>query len=311
MAGPTENTGIEPEDNESNPLEDDQDVEIEVVDGTPEADRGRKPLAQPVDEPTDEELGAYSEGVRKRINDLTHARHDERRAKEQTLREKHEAERIARALAEENRQLREQYNAGARVYAETAGSNAELRLENARKKLKDAHEAFDTDAIVAAQEELNDAKNAWNSAKSFRPPPVQPQQQVVQPQQEPEQAPIDDKTLRWQARNQWWGAPQHKAMTLFSLGVHNELADDGIVVGSDEYFEQIDARMHKTFPDFFGQAKPKPSAQRTATVVASGARTTATRKIQLTPTALALAKRLNLTPQQYAAAVAKQQQDER
>ena len=184
-------------------------------------------------------------------------------------------------------------------------------MNNARAKLKEAHEAFDTDAIVAAQEELNDAKNAWNSAKSFRPPPVQPQQQVVQPQQEPEQAPIDDKTLRWQARNQWWGAPQHKAMTLFSLGVHNELADDGIVVGSDEYFEQIDARMHKTFPDFFGQAKPKPSAQRTATVVASGARTTATRKIQLTPTALALAKRLNLTPQQYAAAVAKQQQDER
>ena len=312
MADPTENTGLEAEDNTSSPLEDDQEVEIELIDDTPEKDRGRKPLEKPVEEPTDEELGAYSEGVRKRINDLTHARHDERRAKEQTLREKQELDRIARALADENRQLREQYNAGAIQYAATAGNAAEMRLNNARAKLKEAHEAFDTDAIVAAQEELSDAKNAWNAAKSFRPPPVQPQQQVVQPQPEAEvAAPIDDKTLRWQARNQWWGAPQHKAMTLFSLGVHNELADEGIVVGSDDYFARIDERMHQTFPDFFGaKPKPKPNAQRTATVVASGTRTTATRKIQLTPTALALAKRLNLTPQQYAAAVAKQQQDE-
>ena len=111
MSDPTENTGLQAEDNESNPLADDQDVEIEIVDDVPEPDRGRKPLEKPVEEPTDEELGAYSEGVRKRINDLTHARHDERRAKEQTLREKQEAERIARALAEENRQLREQLEA--------------------------------------------------------------------------------------------------------------------------------------------------------------------------------------------------------
>ena len=108
MNGPTENTGLEAEDNTSSPLEDDQEVEIELVDDVPEKDRGRKPLEKSVEEPTEEELGAYSEGVRKRINDLTHARHDERRAKEQTLREKQELDRIARALADENRQLREQ-----------------------------------------------------------------------------------------------------------------------------------------------------------------------------------------------------------
>lgn len=281
------------------------DVQIEVVDDVPEKDRGRKPLEKPVEEPTDEELGAYSEGVRKRISELTHARHDERRGREAALREKQELERAARALAEENRQLRAQYDAGARQYVETAGSAADMRLENARKKLKEAHEAFDTDAIVAAQEELSDAKNEWQRVKSFRAPALQPQQQVVQPQPEAEAPPIDDKTLRWQARNQWWGAKGNEEITLFSLGVHQKLMADGVDPRSDEYFEKIDARLHQTFPDFFGVEKTKPKPK-VANVVASGTRSVnGVRKIQLTPTALALAKRLNLTPQQYAAAVAK------
>lgn len=311
---PTE-TGIpEDEDNTTEVLLDstDGEVEIELVDDVPEKDRGRKPLEKPVDEPTDEELGSYSEGVRKRISELTHARHDERRAKEATLREKQELDRIARALAEENRQLREQYNAGARQYVETAGSAADMRLNNARAAFKAAHEAFDTEAILKAQEELNDAQNEWKRVKSFQAPALQPERPVVQPQQEATQAPIDDKTLRWQARNQWWGAPGNEEITLFSLGVHQKLMADGVDPRSDEYFEQIDARLHETFPKFFGteKGKPKPETRRSAPVVAPGARTAnGVRKIQLTPTALALIKRLNITPQQYAAAAVKLEKD--
>jgi hypothetical protein len=87
MSDPTTDSGIpEDDDNTSEVLLEgpEGDVEIEIVDDVPEKDRGRKPLAQPVDEPTDEELGSYSEGVRKRISELTHARHDERRVKEAT-----------------------------------------------------------------------------------------------------------------------------------------------------------------------------------------------------------------------------------
>ena len=73
-----------------NSASDETEVEIEIVDDTPEKDRGRKPLEKDVADPTDDEIESYSDGVKKRISELTHARHDERRAKEALLREKQE-----------------------------------------------------------------------------------------------------------------------------------------------------------------------------------------------------------------------------
>jgi len=66
----------------------DDDIEIEIVDDTPPQDRGRKPLERDVEDPTEEEIESYSANVKNRIKELTHARHDERRVKEATLREK-------------------------------------------------------------------------------------------------------------------------------------------------------------------------------------------------------------------------------
>ena len=83
----------------------DNDTEVEVVDDTPEVDRGRKPLDRPVNDPTDDELQDYSEKVRARIKELTHARHDERRQKEAVAREKAELERLAQQLIAENNRL--------------------------------------------------------------------------------------------------------------------------------------------------------------------------------------------------------------
>ena len=82
------------------------EVEIEVVDDTPEKDRGRKPLDKEVEDPTDEEIETYSDKVQRRIKDLTHARHDERRAKEALQREKQELERFAQQMLEENKKLK-------------------------------------------------------------------------------------------------------------------------------------------------------------------------------------------------------------
>ena len=84
----------------------DADIEIEVVDDTPERDRGRKPLDREVADPTDDEIENYSDGVKKRIKELTHARHDERRVKEATMREKQELERMTQHLLEENKKLK-------------------------------------------------------------------------------------------------------------------------------------------------------------------------------------------------------------
>jgi hypothetical protein len=121
---------------------------------------------------------------------------------------------------------------------------------------------------------------------------------------------VDDRTLRWQAKNQWVGADGHEEMTSFSLGLHQKLVNSGIDPRSDEYFERIDSRMRSVFPDYFGVTAEKPksgdiSRRPAAAVVAPGTRSVGAKKVQLTETQMALAKRYGLTPQQYAAEVLK------
>jgi hypothetical protein len=288
----------------------DDDVEIEIVDDTPERDRGRKPLDREVADPTDDEIESYSDGVKKRIKELTHARHDERRAKETILREKQELERLAHHMVAENNRLKQYVNSGTEQYAASQLSLAETEVEKAKRQLKEATEAFDTDGVIAAQDALMDAKMKVQSAKNFRPPPLQVEETAVQTQQTqvPRQE-LDDKTVRWQAKNQWFGSSGYEEVTSFALGLHQKLVNSGVDPRSDEYFERIDARMKSTFPEVFGGSDDKPksgdSSKRPTSVVAPATRSTGARKVQLTPTQVALAKKYGLTPQQYAAEVAK------
>lgn len=300
----------EVEDNTVEVLTDSEsDVEVEIVDDTPERDRGRKPLDREVADPTDEEIESYSDNVKKRIKDLTHARHDERRAKESLLREKQELERLAQHMMEENRRLKETVNTGTEQYAASVKHIADSEVEKARRALKEAQESFDNEAISVAQEALIDAKMKAEAAKNFRPATLQVDEPVVQMRQQQETAPqVDEKTLRWQARNQWFGASGFEEHTSFALGLHQKLVNSGLDPRSDEYFERIDARMKSTFPDVFGnEDRPKSGdgSRRPASVVAPATRSTGARKVQLTPTQAALAKKYGLTPQQYAAEVAK------
>lgn len=287
-----------------------EEIELEIIDDTPEADRGRKPLARPVEEPSDDELENYSEGVKKRIKELTHARHDERRAKEATLREKIELERLAQQLIYENRQLKEVVNTGTQQFAETARTAAETSLEMAKKKYKEAYELGDTDAILEAQQTLTEAQLRAQSVKNFNPISLQVDDYPVNMNYEEPQAPqVDEKTMRWQAQNQWFGTPGYEEMTSYALGLHQKLVNSGVDPRSDEYFGQINARLRSTFRDFFGESGARsPSgdgSKKPATVVAPGTRSTGAKKIRLNTSQLTLAKRLGLTPQQYAEAVAK------
>jgi len=286
------------------------EVEIEVIDDTPERDRGRKPLEKEVSDPSDDEIESYSANVQSRIKELTHARHDERRQKEAVAREKAELERLAQQLLEENNRLKKSYNEGQEVLVNTARKEAETELEMARRKLKAAQEAFDTDAIIAAQEELAAAKWRTEEAKRFRPQALQETEIPVQTRQQPQtQVQPDEKTLRWQAKNQWFGQPGFEEYTSYALGLHQKLVNGGTDPRSDEYFDQIDGRMKSKFPEIFGGEEDKPKTvevqKKPTTVVAPAARTTSAGKIRLTQTQVALAKKLGLTPQQYAAQVAK------
>ena len=277
------------------------DIEIEIVDDTPARDRGRIALDKAVEDPSDAELDSYSDKVKGRIKELTHARHDERRAKESVVREKQELENLAQQLLDENKKLKQYANTGAQQYAEKVQESAGNELETARRNYKVAQEAFDTDAIIAAQEALTDAKLKLISAQNFRPAPLQtPSDDVQIRKSQPVAVEPDDKTLRWQAKNQWFGAPGNEELTSFSLGLHQKLVNSGIDPRSDEYFERIDSRMKSTFPEVFGGATKRPSS-----VVASATRSTGPKKVQLTATQVALAKKFGLTPQQYAVQVAK------
>lgn len=285
------------------------EVEVEVVDDTPERDKNRRPLDKPVEDPTDEELGAYSEKVQSRIKELTHARHDERRAKESVLREKQELENAARRLLEENRKLKEFVNTGEQYYAETAKTAAVSQLEMAKRQYKDAYESGDSDALVAAQEALTEAKMRMEAAKNYKPTPLQDSEldvQHTQPvSQEQAKPSLDEKTQRWMARNQWFGDPKYRAVSSYALGLHQELVDSGVDPRTDEYFERIDSSLRTRFPEVFEGDDSKPKAKRPSTVVAPATRASGPRKITLTTSQVAIAKRLGLTPQQYAMEMAK------
>jgi hypothetical protein len=281
------------------------DIDLEVVDDTPEEDRGRKPLDREVNDPSDEEIAEYSDKVQKRMKELTHARHDERRAKEAALREREEAVRVAQKLIEENKALRQNVNTNQNVAVESMKSQAESMLIMARKKLKEAQENYDTDAIIAAQEELAEAKYRVERIKDYRPTPLQEPKQEVYNQETTPQVPVpDQKALSWQQRNQWFGTDDE--MTSLALAVHKKLVESGVDPRSNEYYERVDARMREVFPTFFGETKKEAPSKRPANVVAAVTRTaTGKTKVKLTKTQEALARKFGLTNEQYAKEVLK------
>ena len=287
-------------------IEGEGDVDIEIVDDTPEKDRGRQPLNKVVEDPSDEEIESYSGKVQQRIKELTHARHDERRVKEATMREKQELERLTQQLIQENNNLKKTVNYGQEAFATTSREKAESEMDKARRQLKDAHEAFDTDAIIAAQEAMTDAKMRFEAAKNYRPTPLQETDIPVQTQlREPQRVEPDEQSLRWQAKNQWFGSSGFEEYTSYALGLHQKLVNGGVDPRSNEYFDQIDGRMKSKFPELFGREDKSQVSRRPTTVVASAARSTSAGKVRLTTTQVALARKLGLTPQQYAIQVQK------
>ena len=283
------------------------EIEIEVIDDTPIQDRGRVALSREVEDPTDDEIEMYSDKVKHRIKELTHARHDERRSKETVMREKQELERLAQHLIEENKSLKKSVNVGQEAFVHSSKEKAEADIAMARRQYKEAQEAFDTDAIIAAQEALTEAKWNLEKVKNYRVTPLQEERNEVQIQ--PRQAQTvqpDEKSLRWQAKNQWFGSNGFEEVTSFSLGLHQKLVNSGVDPRSDEYYEQIDARVRSTFPEIFGGGEQKRSeARRPSNVVAPASRSTTAGKVKLTTTQVELAKKFGLTPQQYAMQVAK------
>jgi hypothetical protein len=275
------------------------DVEIEVVDDTPEADRNRPPMKEAPADVTDEELASYSENAKKRIQHFSKGYHEERRAKESALREREEALRLAQSVIEENKKLQSNLGQGQQALLEQAKKVVAQELEQAKRQYKEAYESGDSDKLVDAQEALTSAKIKAERVNNFKPA-LQKPKPVVQPDPEPVVPQVDPKVNAWREANPWFG--DNKRMTAMALTIHQELVDSGVDTRSDEYFGRINAEMRQVFPDAFPSEKPVKKAS----VVAPATRNTAPRKIVLTRTQETLAKRLGLTNEQYARAVAEE-----
>jgi hypothetical protein len=288
-------------------IEGESEPEVEVVDDTPPEDRGRRPMVDPPKEFADDELSKYDEGVQRRIKHFTKGYHEERRAKETAEREKDEALRIAQAVINENKTLKGSLNTNQHALLEQAKRVVTNEVEKARVKYKEAYEAGDSDALVAAQEELISVKNKMERVNNFKPTPLQEEKIDVQIAQHTNTStPADQKALDWQSENKWFGSDDE--MTSFALGLHTKLVKSGVDPQSNEYYGKLNSRLREIFPDQFesekssnAQTSPKRSN------VAPATRSTAPRKIVLTQTQVNIAKRLGVPLDLYARKVAEEQ----
>lgn len=288
-----EDVSIEIEDNE---------VSIELEDDTPAEDKGKQPMPKEiVEEIEKDELESYSDDVKTRLKQLKKVYHDERRAKEETMREQQQALAVTKQLLEENRRIKSMLQNGEREYVGALKSAAEAKLEYAKKAYKDAHETGDSDQLLAAQQAITQIQLDIERANNFKLPPLQEENFQVQIPQEPVRnvSRPDDKAMEWQERNSWFG--QNRSMTAYALGLHEELRDSGVTVGSDEYYSKLDKTIRKRFPDNFSDSvqEEAPRQVKPKNVVAAATRSTAPKKVTLKTSQVALAKKLGLTPEQY------------
>lgn len=285
------------------------DVTVEIEDDTPPEDRNVEPLPDDMKQEleTADEDEDYSHKVKKKFTQYKKAWHDERRAKEAAFREQNEALNMAQKILDENKRLKEVLQNGEKELISTYQSSAEMELAQATRNYKDAYDSGESDKLADAQQEMMRAQIKLDKAKNFKPT-VQFAENDVQIQVKQPQAAqqMDSKVAEWVSKNPWYVNPEKKSMSKYAIFIHEELEDKfgKSFVGTDEYFKRIDQEVQRRFPEEFAgeQENDEPKVQRTkpGTVVAPARRSTGPKKVVLTKTQVALAKKFGLTPEQYA-----------
>lgn len=303
--------------------EDDFDIEIE--DDTPEEDRGRKPLKEPIEDPTEDELASYDEKVQSRIKKFTRGYHDERRAKEAAERERIAAENYAKQILEENKRLQQQLANGSQAYIETSKTAAEAELNAAKSLYKKAYEEGDPDALAEAQANIARATLKLDKAQDMRPIEVEEKEWNPPAQQAQQQQPMSRRTKQWVDDNSdWFGKDDEMTMAAMGLDKKLQAKYGADYVGTSEYFQTIDKTMRKRFPEYFEDAQsneddepprqkraepadeeePPRRASKPATVVAPASRSTPPSRVRLKASEAAIARRLGVPLEEYARQVA-------
>ena len=173
----------------------------------------------------------------------------------------------------------------------------------AKKAYREAYDSGDGDRLVDAQQAMQDANLKLHSARNFKPTTLQPEEFEVQQQQVSQKAPRpDNRAMAWQERNSWFG--QDEEMTAAALGLHEKLKRNGVVVGSDDYYATLDKTIRRRFSENFEGSETETRVEtprtKSSTVVAPATRSTSSNKIRLKASQVQIAKKLGLTPEQYA-----------
>lgn len=285
-------------------------IEIEVFDDMPEEDKkNAAPLPKEIVEDIDgDDLTAYSGEAKARLLQIKKAMHDERRLKESAQREQEEAITFAKRILGENQQLKAKLFNGEKSLVSSVKENASRQLDEAKRAYKEAYDSGDSEKLVDAQEKLTDAKIKEQEIERYQPEyseeTLQNEQNYAKMPQQPQK--LEPKTQSWLDKNSWYGVDDD--MSYLAMGIHRRLEREGVSVGSEHYFNVIDKEIRQRFPEKFDieeqksseEPEVKASAKKLANVVAPATRSTSPKKVRLTTSQVNLAKKFNITPEQYA-----------
>ena len=254
---------------------------------------------QPAEAAPEDELDNYSKGVQKRIKKLTEKyRYAER--------DKEEAARLADVLKKENEQLKTRLNNLDQGYLSEYGSRLESQLEQAKRAYTDAHERGDADALFQSQQALSQIaieQERYRLAKQRQgQQAAQPVSEATEIQQEsaPQPTQPDPRAEKWAERNEWFG--DDEIMTQAAFVIHNNLVnEEGFDPSSDDYYNELDSRLKARFPNELG-GKQNGGSTRVASASTSASRSNrqGRRTVKLSPSQIAMAKKLNVPLEEYA-----------
>ena len=291
-------------------VSDSHETEVDVSSGEEVVEEASQPDTEGLqtEQEDDSEHEEYSASVKKRINRLTKKMREAERQREEALR-------YAQQVQTETTQLRNRVQSLDHGYMTEYGNRLNVEQQAAEADYKKAIEIGDPDATLEAQKKLNQlsvaatqyqqaAQQAQLQAQqqqAYAQQQAYTQQQTQQPRQAaPSQQEPDPKAQTWAEKNKWFGADE--AMTFAAFGIHKKLVEDeGFDPQSDEYYNEIDNRMRREFPHKLNTGSDRRPAQ---TVVGASRTTKAgrsnSRRVKLSPTQVAIAKKLGVPLEEYA-----------
>ena len=289
----------------------DQEVVVETPEEEPVKEAAPEKQKEPVEEAPEEkqevseqdELDSYSKGVQTRIKKLTEKYRQEER-------DKSEAVRLSQQLMEENEKLKSRVKALDTGYLSEYGTRLQSQTDAAKRMMKEAYEAGDSDRVVEAQQLMSNIaaeQQRYNTAKAQAEQQAKVQvQQQEQPQQQQQPAQQqrpqpDPRAVAWKDKNEWFGAD--KIMTAAAFALHSQLTDEeGFDPNSDEYYSEVDKRLRQEFPHKFSETKKSGGGSQVASAGNSASRSTkqGRRSVKLSHSQVAIAKKLGVPLEEYA-----------